>query len=367
MKKRIILVFCALCFALPALAEINIALVVPQTGSYSIWGKEITHGAEVAIDEFNLNGGLMGQKLSVLKIDDTCSENLSVSDAQMLSLGKNRQKPALVIGPYCSQGLSKISAIYAKARIFEIIPMPLDVSEAKTAYPGMIKMAGFKDQISKDLFEFYNHKFAGLRIGLISDDEADVHLITDIRNIFKTHGKGSLLSEYYLSSTTDLDTISDLVYQNQVQVVFISANAKHTAKLLRQIKRMQPEMVVITSKYIANEDFFENAEGYLSDVYFMALPSLENNPAMAENIVKLRLNGIELSGLNIYGYTAVKMWAELVLKAKSFEYQKLAALVHQHGFETSWGESFFNNGNIKKPLHYQFYGYADGDYILEDF
>ena len=95
----------------------------------------------------------------------------------------------------------------------------------------------------------------------------------------------------------------------------------------------------------------------------MALPELEDNPEMAQNVVNLRLKNIEFKGLNIYGYTAVQLWAEIVRKNKTFNYNKLSSYIKKHGLKTSWGETFYNNGNVAKPLKYFFYKFNDGEFV----
>ena len=70
-------------------AEVRVAIIVPKTGEYKVWGDELVFGAQTAVDEINNNGGIMGEKLELSTIDDTCSDNLAVSTAQMLSVSSS--------------------------------------------------------------------------------------------------------------------------------------------------------------------------------------------------------------------------------------------------------------------------------------
>ena len=360
---RKLFVFLLLLLPNLSFAEVHIALVVPLSGPNRLWGNELYRGAEIAVNEINAAGGLLKQKIKLNMVDDACSANLALSTAQMLSI-KKEDKPVLVIGPYCSEGLNDIAKLYASSKIFQIVPAFLNSNEAKQNYGGLIKLFGSKEQAAKDIFEFYNERFNPLKVALIKS-EPDFSLEESIVDIFKNHGKANLIKTYNLEDYTSLDDLVETLNRDEKQVVLTFNKPRHSAKIIRKFKTLKEDAVFITSRYIADEDFFINAEDYLDTTYFMALPELENKPEMAKNIVNLRLRGIEFKGLNIYGYTAVKMWSELVEKNKTFSYDKLTKNLKKNGFKTSWNETFFNNGNMINPLKYTFYKRQENEYILE--
>ena len=56
----------------------------------------------------------------------------------------------------------------------------------------------------------------------------------------------------------------------------------------------------------------------------MTLPGLKDSLMFTENLVNLRLLGIEPEGLEVYSYVAVKLWGDLVRQVNGFAYEKLA-------------------------------------------
>ncbi len=345
-----------------AAAHIDIFVVVPQSGPYKDFGDEIVFGAKTASDGINASGGLIGKKIILSVVDDACSENLALSTAQMLSV-KKEDKPSLVIGPYCSDGLKKIAEVYAQNHIFQIVPAFLSQKESLQNYSGLIKLFGNKEQAAHDIFEFYNTRFAPQKAALLISKD-DTNLEDAVLKAFQNHGKSSLINKYYFDDFTSLDDMALKLKDDAIEVVLSFTKPRHTSKIIRNIKRLHLNTSFLTSRYIANTDFFANTEDDLDNVYFMGLPEFEDKPEMAQNIVKLRLRGIEFKGLNIYGYTAVKMWAEIVKKNKTTNYNRLSQNIKKYGLKTSWGETFFNNGNIKTPFKYSFYKYLNGEYIL---
>lgn len=365
LKKVIMIAFMGVLFwPLSCRGEIKIAVVAPKSGEYRDWGNELIRGAEMAMVEVNHNGGVQGKKLELISIDDACSDNLAVSTAEMLSIGLEN-KPSLVVGPYCSNAFEAVSKVYSKAKIFQIVPITLNYRDADKEHNGMIKMVGFKEQASRDFFKVYNQHFAGRRVALVFAGSGGG--FSAVQDEFRKYGKSSLLRQYSFSDYADIDELARTIYHAGEDVIVAMGSPKKIAKLIRDMAKLNDRAVFFTSKYAVSDSFFEYAGDSLDKVYFVALPSFEDDPAFAEALVKLRLRGIEPEGLNVYGYAAVKMWVELAEKAGTTEYDALAAQVRKGDFQTSWGKAFFNNGNVKEPVRYKFYQYKNGEYIQTGF
>ncbi len=358
MLKQIVNIVAFLCFFTPAAlqAAVKVALIAPKSGEYKMWGDELNYGAKIAIDEINNNGGIKGKKLDLMSIDDACSDNLAISTAQMLAVGMEN-KPALVIGPYCSNNTYNVAKTYSKAQIFQIIPLNNKFNTSSEVE--------FNSQIGKDFFKFYNERYAGKKVAFLSNADYQVKAYNSLYDEFRKYGKSSLLSSYTFGNE-GLDDLAKNMVSSGEEVVFISGEPKKIAKMIRNIKQKKPDMVIVTGKYAVGDSLFEYAADWLDNVYFMALPSFQDNPDFAEMMVKLRLRGVELTGLGGYAYTAVKTWAELVDETKSFDYAKLAAKVKKGGLKTPWGEALVNNGSAKGQPHYDFYQYKNGEYVAAD-
>ncbi|MBE6451436.1 MAG: amino acid ABC transporter substrate-binding protein [Alphaproteobacteria bacterium] len=348
-------------------AEIRVAVVVPKTGEYKVWGDELIMGAQTAVNQINQTGGINGEKLELISIDDTCSENLAVSTAQMLSVSSS-VKPALVVGPYCSNSFSDVAKIYSKAKIFQVVPTTLNYHDAILEHKGVMKLVAFKEQAGKDFFDLYNQKYAGLKTALVFDNKTDgvKETVTAISDEFRKHGKSSLLKQFNFAEYKNLDSLAETIVSSDYKIVYLAGSPKKTAKIIRKINNINKDTTFFINKSAATDAFFENANGYLDNVYFMALPSLENNITLTEDLVNLRLQGIEFDGLNIYGYTAVKMWADLVEKSGSVSYDKVVADIQNNKINNVWQNLFFNNTDMKNPLHYKFYRFNNGEFILAD-
>ena len=57
-----------------------------------------------------------------------------------------------------------------------------------------------------------------------------------------------------------------------------------------------------------------------------------------------------------------RLWQELVRKADSFKYDKLARALAENKFDTGWGEMMFNNGDPSNSISYGIYQIRNGEY-----
>lgn len=367
MLNKIVYIFFTVVFfaAIPVKADVNIAVIAPQEGEYKKFGREIISGVRVAVDGLNETGGLNGEKINLITVDDRCDDRLAVSTAQMMALNTSKtDKISMVIGPYCSNAFEEVAGIYAKANIFQIIPTTVSSLNNKKVHRGLVKMAGYKDRQSVDFFNYYQKNFPQETVGVVYDSEKRdiVEVAASLQREFKKHGKLDKLKAYSYSSYKSAEDMSDALVNDKIRIAYILGNPTQTAELSRLLKSYDENYIIFASKYQAQEDYNEIMGDLAEGTYYVGLPSLKDNPEFAETIVDLRLHGIELEGLGVYGFSAFKLWEELVKKTDSFSYNKLAETLNNDKIETTWGETMFNNGNPESPLNYGIYQRKNGQY-----
>ena len=124
-----IIPWCALFWAGNANAAINGAVIAPLVGEFKHFGDELINGVRIAVDDINSQGGVKGERVNLVVVDDQCDDTFAVSTAQMMAVNSSKEdRMNLVVGPYCPNAFEKVSDIYAKANIFQIIPTTISKS-----------------------------------------------------------------------------------------------------------------------------------------------------------------------------------------------------------------------------------------------
>src|SRR5690349_9220881 len=103
----------ALRAAHPARADILVGVAAPLTGQYEWTGELTQHGVELAAEELNAAGGLLGQRVTLALADDYCDPGQAVAAARKLVA----DKVVAVIGHQCSGAAIAASEIYEAAHI----------------------------------------------------------------------------------------------------------------------------------------------------------------------------------------------------------------------------------------------------------
>lgn len=366
MLKNIGKIICSalLLLSFNAKADVNMAVIAPRVGHLKKFGDELISGVRIAVDEINSNGGIQGEKINLVEVDDQCDDKFAVSTAQMMSISQS-YKMNVVIGPYCSNEFDKVSDIYANAKILQIIPTSTLKSSAEKKHEGLIKMVGSVGAQGHDFFNYYRDNFMGKNVALVYDNDIRnvVEIAASVQSEFSQAGKPQLLKSYHFNQYPDnYGQMAEDILKVGNDIVYILGKSNKIAQLSRELKDIDKEVVIFTNRYQAEGSYQELMGDLAEGSYMLALPSLKNNPAFTETLVKLRLKGAEPEGLGVYSYSAVKLWEELANKAKSLKYDTMTKTLNESHLDTAFGEMMYLNGNPEKSITYSIYKIQDGEY-----
>ena len=101
-----------------ARADILIGVAAPMTGPYASMGYLTQRTIAMAVADLNGKGGVLGQRLRTLVVDDYCDPEQAVAAAhKLVDAGV-----ALVVGHQCSGAAIPASKVYAAAGILMFSP-----------------------------------------------------------------------------------------------------------------------------------------------------------------------------------------------------------------------------------------------------
>ena len=353
-------------FAPKAFSAVNIGIIAPMAGEYQTAGQELISGVRTAVDEINNQGGLNGEKINLIMVDDQCDDRIAVSTAQMMAVNASaRDKMSLVIGPYCSNALHKVAGIYAKAGIFQIIPTAASSSIKTDNYKGLVKMVGYQTRAAGDFFNFYQSHYPDRKVALIYDrnNKVVIDIASALQKLFTDSGKEAAFQSYsFQNFDDDYDVIADKVIKEGNKIAYIMGKSKRVTRMAEALKSERKDFILFVNKYQAQKSFREDLGSKAEGVFVISLPTLKDSPDFTETLVKLRLLGVEPEGLSVYGYSAVQLWKDLVEKTDSFKYEKLAKALEKNKFDTGWGEMAYNNGDPINSITYGIYQIRNGEY-----
>jgi len=97
---------------------IKIGLITPLSGIYAPDGTQVQQGAQMAVDQLNAAGGVMGRQIQVLPQDEGATTADTVNAAQILV---NQQNVNFMMGPYFSGDVRATLPITTAAKMIQIL------------------------------------------------------------------------------------------------------------------------------------------------------------------------------------------------------------------------------------------------------
>jgi branched-chain amino acid transport system substrate-binding protein len=102
----------------PARADVLIGMAGPITGKNAWFGEQMERGAAMAVADLNAAGGVLGQRVELITVDDYCDPEQAVAAARKLV----SDGVIFVAGHYCSHAAIPASEIYEAAGVLLISP-----------------------------------------------------------------------------------------------------------------------------------------------------------------------------------------------------------------------------------------------------
>ena len=168
MTARRIFLALALSAALPVVAQepIKIGLVTALSGQSAVAGEAITRGLQVAIDELNAAGGVLGRKFELLRRDDEATPAKGVIAARELV---HKEKVAVLFGGLDTPVSMAIVPIMNEAKVPYMGPWAAGTAITQNgANPNFVFRVSAVDEIvDKAMLQYAQKNFGAKKPGLI--------------------------------------------------------------------------------------------------------------------------------------------------------------------------------------------------------
>jgi branched-chain amino acid transport system substrate-binding protein len=338
-----------------ALADVTVKIghVAPISGPQSHLGKDNENGAQMAIDELNAKGVMIGgekAKFELLKEDDAADPKQGAAAAQKLVDAKVNG----VVGHLNSGTSIPASKLYSDAGIPQISPSATNPKYTLQGFKTTFRVCANDAQIGSVLGKYAATTLKGKTIALIDDKSAYGE------GVAKEFEKGAIkagakivATEHTTDKATDFAAILTNVKGKKPDVVFYGGMDAQAGPMLRQMKQLG-----ITSKFMGGDGICSTE---LSKLAGEGLS--DNNVICAEaggvlkgkegpmNDFKAKFKakyGVDVQIYAPYVYDAVMVMADAMVKAKSADPAKYLPFLAKEDYNGVTGHiSFDEKGDIK--------------------
>jgi branched-chain amino acid transport system substrate-binding protein len=320
--------------AAPAHSEIVVAVTGPTTGRYAVYGAAMLAGAQLAVEDLNRRGGVVGEKVTLKDADDACDRERAVIAARRLVSEDVR----LVVGHYCESASMAAGAIYAGADVIQIIPaMSAGPLSGTKGGPNIFSLSGRAADQGQVAARFIAAHYLGKRVAILHDRTRHGlgHADSVKRALRSGAASGSVSDVLFaplVAGEKDYGALVARLKDAGTDLVYFGGFPTEAALLVRQMRQAGLEAILMGPDVLAAQEFWELAgtagEGTLV-THFRDAAQL----AAARSIVpRLRERGVEPSPSALRSYTAVMMWAAGAARAgspRSIDVARIFSAGHQ--------------------------------------
>ena len=345
--------------AAPASAQIKIGVAGPITGEYATFGKQMTDGAELAIADINAKGGVLGQKLELVKGDDACDAKQAVSVANKFA----SEGVKFVAGHFCSSTSIPASKVYAEEGILQITPASTNPKFTEEGSWNTFRTCGRDDQQGKVAGHLLATEYKGEKIANLHDNSTYGKGIADeTKKNMNAEGKTEALYQPYVPGERDYTALVSRLKEAGIQVIYFGGYHTEIGLIARQAREQGLKAALVGPDSLTAKELWQ-ISGPAGEGLIFTFPSDPRNLATAVDVVKeFKAKGIDPEGYVLYTYAAIQEWAEAATKAGSADPKKVAETLKAGSWPTVLGTlSYDKKGDVTKS-DYVWYIWHDGNY-----
>ena len=361
MKIKILGLSLVLAGLLPcsARAEVVIALVAPLSGSYAVFGEQLSHGAVQAVNDINSLGGVLGQKIVIKQFDDACDPKQAVAVANQIA----SENIKFVVGHFCSGAGLAAEKVFMENEILIVSPgvgHPKFTEDADT----FVFRVGLRTDLQGQLIADYILKhFPNKNVAILDDKSAyGVMVASAAKQKLNESGKQEVLLDSFSVGQKDYASLVTLLKQQKIDVLVVGGYHTEIGLITRQMHEQNLSAVVIGGTTLMTNELW-SITGKLGEGTLMTFgPDPRTRAEAKYAVTSLRKSGYEPEGYTIYAYAAAQVIAQGIVAAHDLNPRDVAGALRKATYPTVIGDLRFDaKGDVQKP-EMVMYRWHDGNY-----
>ena len=337
-----------------------VAVVGPITGQYASFGAQMKNGGEMAVEDINAAGGVLGKKLDLDIGDDACDPKQAVAVANQM-VGA---EVALLAGHYCSGSSIPASGVYKDANMVQISPASTNPALTDDrAGPNIYRVCGRDDQQGGVAGKYLASNFADKNIAMIQDKTAyGKGLADETKKAMNDAGKQEVLYEAYTAGEKDYSALVSKLKQANVDVLFLGGYHTEAGLIVRQMRDQGMNAILMGGDALITQEYWSITGDAGEGTLMTFSPDPRKNPAAAEVVKRFKEKGIEPEGYVLYTYAALQAWKQAAEKAGTTEAAEVVKALNGNEFDTVVGKFRFNDKGDPNLPPYAVYRWSKGTY-----
>ncbi|MBB4576972.1 branched-chain amino acid ABC transporter substrate-binding protein [Rhizobium lentis] len=344
----------------PARAEILIGAAGPVTGPLAWIGEQMQRGTEMAVADINAAGGVLGQQVQLITVDDFCDPEQAVAAAHKLVA----DGVVLVVGHYCSQASIPASKVYEAAGILQISPGSTNPLLTEQGRANVFRVIGRDDAQGVVAGNYLADHWGDRKIAILHDNTTyGKGLADETRKQLKKRGVTEAIYEAFTPGKNDYAAEISALQGAGIAVLYVGGYLPEVALMVRASRDRAYALQLVSGDGMASEDFALIAGSAAEGTLFTFSADPRRVPQAAQVVERFRAENFEPAGYTLLSYSAVQVWSQAVKKAGSLRPQEVIASMRGNQFETVMGRVDFDDKGDLTLQSWIWYVWKGGEYV----
>ena len=328
--------------------QVTIAVPVPLTGDQAEQGKDVLNGAQLAVDEWNARGGVLGRKIALESADDKGEEERAAA----LAKEWGNRKVAAVIGHYNSSSTLAAMEVYYEKRTLMITPSSTNADVTERGYPTIFRVCGRDDQQAQVAAAYVAKYFPDAKVALLHDkspygQELANQFLRDYQTLTK---KESVYYGGFDRSTAEFAPIVAKLKEAAPTVVYFGGLFPQGSGLAKALREGGVNATFMSGDGCFDAAFLKGAGAAGEGALCTFFPDIEGLASAKAEVAAYRAKfGVAPGPYSLFAYVAADLALQGIAKAGTADAVPVARALHSGEFQTPLGTFGFNEKG--DPVH----------------
>ncbi|WP_337269008.1 branched-chain amino acid ABC transporter substrate-binding protein [Oryzifoliimicrobium ureilyticus] len=327
-------------------ADVTIGLVAPLTGPVAAYGEQVKNGAQVAVDEINKAGGVLGEKLILKLADDAGEPKQGVSAANQI-VGEGIH---FVVGPVTSGVAIPASDVFAENGVLMVTPTATAPDLTKRGLETVLRTCGRDDQQAEVAANYVAKNFKDKRIAIINDKgQYGKGLADAFKATLNAAGVKEVFNDGLSAGEKDFGALTSRLKSEKVDVIYFGGYHPEGGLLARQLADIGVKATIIGGDGLSNSEFNAIGGTAANGTIFTNATDATKNPESKTAADALAARKIPAEAFTLNAYAAVEVIKAGIEKAKNAEDGQAVAKALKTGepVQTAIGKlTYGENGDL---------------------
>jgi len=344
-------------------AEVRIGLAHPLSGPYAVSGERNRVAVQLAIAALNQAGGVLGQEVQLVVVDDGCeSDRAAAAALELVKAGVD-----FVVGHMCSHASLTAAPIYEAAGVPMMSPDSTHPQLTEEGRGNVFRLIGRDDLQGRLAGDWLAYQRPPQRIAIIHDGTAYGRgLAEQARERLREHGSSEALFAVYEPGQADFVRLVEELQRAGIGVLFVGGYGPDAGRLIRVARDHGCRVQLVGGDGLAMEEFWAAAGSAGEGAVFTARPNLPRIPAAANVLAEFRAMGLGPLPWGLAAYAAVEVWAAAAARAGTVDPSQVIKAIHRGRFATALGRVGFDAKGDVEGAEWQWQIWHDGSYAPFD-